>query len=123
MTRSSLANILGLFARTVRLIFSTAPVRTTALVVGTVVQGLVPIGRLWVAKLIIDGLIEMVSHQSADVSRVLPLVILEFLLVTGGAIAQPVGQAIQVALAALLRTRLGGAVMQVATRLDYSVLE
>jgi ATP-binding cassette, subfamily B, bacterial len=120
---SSLRNTLRLFARTSGLIFSTAPTLTTTLLLGTVVQALSPIARLWVAKLIIDGLIEALRDGSRDMSGLVPLLVLEFVLVTGGAIAQPAVQAVQVGLAALLRTHLGGAVMRVANRLDYAVLE
>src|SRR5919199_1358190 len=77
-----------------------------------------PIARLWVAKLIIDGLVETLAEPGrSSLLDLVPLVILEFALVTLGAVAQSGAQAIQVAMAARLRARLGHAVMRVATRL------
>ena len=113
-----------LFTRAAGLIWSTHAGYTVCLLVAGVLQGLAPIARLWIAKLIIDGLVAAVAEPGqSNLLDLFPLVILEFVLVTLGAVAQAGAQAIQVALAARLRARLGQAVMRVATRLDFGVLE
>jgi hypothetical protein len=44
-----------LLARVLRLIWHTGPAHTLLLIVALVLNGLVPVARLWVARLIING--------------------------------------------------------------------
>jgi len=115
-----------LLGRTASLFWTTHPGWTAFLLAAQLGQGLVPVGRLWVGKLIIDGLVAALATHSSDLGGLLPLVIIEFVLTAFGAVlaaAGQAGQAGQAALGHLLRTRVGEAVLRVSTRLDYAVLE
>jgi len=112
-----------LLGRTASLFWTTHPGWTAFLLAAQLGQGLVPVGRLWVGKLIIDGLVAALATDSSDLGGLLPLVIIEFVLTAFGAVLAAAGQAGQAALGHLLRTRVGEAVLRVSTRLDYAVLE
>jgi len=112
-----------LVGRTARLIWTTHRGWTAFLLVAVVGQGLVPVGRLWVGKLIIDGLVAALAAGTSDLGGLLPLVIIEFVLTALGATLATAGQAAQAALGHLLRTRVGEAVLRVSTHLDYALLE
>ncbi len=114
---------MALVGRTARLIWTTHRDWTAFLLVAVVGQRLVPVGRLWVGKLIIDGLVAALAAGTSDLGGLLPLVIIEFVLTALGATLATAGQAAQAALGHLLRTRVGEAVLRVSTRLDYAVLE
>ena len=61
-------------------------------------QGIIPVGRLWVAKLIIDGIIAALAAGQPDLGSLLPLVLVEFALTALSATLQPISQSTQIAL-------------------------
>jgi len=114
---------LQLLGRVLRLVWATSPGYTAVLLASAVVQGLVPVGRLWIAKLIIDALVAALAGGNTDLRPLVPLVILEFVLTTIGAALSSAAQAVQTALGHLLRVRIGEAVLRVAMSLDFAMLE
>lgn len=114
---------LSILVRTAHLVWSTSPGYTLFLVVTMVVQGITPIAQLWVTKLIIDELVTGIGAQSADLPLLMWYVAIQFALMALGGGVQPLGQAAQTALGQMLRLRMTVAVMEVATRLEYAVLE
>ncbi len=114
---------LRILLRSVYLVWTTGP-GYTILLFGTIpVQGVAPIVRLWVAKLIIDELVAGIGSQAVDMQLLMWYVAVEFFLMALSGVVQPLGHTAQSALAQLLRVRMSIAVMEVATRLEFAVLE
>lgn len=109
--------------RSARLVWTTSPGYTLLLFGTTLIQGITPVVSLWVAKLIIDELVAGVVTQTFDLPLLMWYVALEFVLMALGGGMPPLGQVAQTAISQLLRVRLSIAVMEVATRLEFAVLE
>lgn len=114
---------LDLFGRTIRLIWHIGPGYSLALLLLALIDGLLPVARLWVAGIIVDRLIRILNTPGSDWHRLIPFVLLEFSFTVIGMIAQSAGQAVQTILSRLLATDISRAVMGVAIRLDYALLE
>ena len=112
-----------LFGRVLRLIWQTSPANTLLVLVVVVLNGLVPIGRLWVAKLLIDGIVEAIQSGRVELGVLLPLVLLEFALTALGAVLTPVMQSAQLMLAQRVRTEMSEIVMRAALGVDFLTLE
>lgn len=114
---------LHILLRTARLVWTTSPGYMLFLVVTMALQGITPIAQLWVTKLIIDELVGGIGTQSVDMALLMWYVAIEFVLMGVGGGLGPLGQAAQRALGQMLRVRMSVAVMEVATRLEFAVLE
>ena len=101
--RTRFSNAVAMFRhvpRTFRLLWRAAAPLAVALALITLVQALVPAGIAWVAKLIIDGIVQAVAtHDAADRERVLEYVAIEFGFV--------VAQTALARLSALVNMRIG----------------
>jgi ATP-binding cassette subfamily B protein len=53
---------LALLGRVLRLIWQTSPSHTLLLLAAVVLNGLIPVARLWVARLIIDGIVAAIRR-------------------------------------------------------------
>jgi ATP-binding cassette subfamily B protein len=109
--------------RVLRLIWQTGPAHTLLLLVALLLNGLVPVARLWVARLIIDGLVEALRLGETELGGLLPLVLLEFGLTALGSVLTAISQSTQMALGHRVRTRMSEDVMQVALSVDFLTLE
>ena len=114
---------LHILVRSARLVWITSPGYTLLLFCTTLIQGITPVVSLWVAKLIIDELVAGVVTQTFDLPLLMWYVALEFVLMALGGGTQPLGQVAQTALSQKLRVRMSIAVMEVATRLEFAMLE
>ena len=112
-----------LFGRVLRLIWQTSPANTLLVLVAVVLNGLVPIGRLWVAKLLIDGIVEAIQSGRVELGVLLPLVLLEFALTALGAVLTPVMQSAQLMLAQRVRPEMSEIVMRAALGVDFLTLD
>lgn len=75
----------------IRLVWATSPLLATASLVVRFVSAFIPIGQLWVGKLIIDRVVAVITHRAADSRQVwiylsweIGLVVLNDLLARGG---------------------------------------
>jgi ATP-binding cassette subfamily B protein len=100
-----------------------SPGYSAALIGLALTDGLLPVARLWVAGLIVDRLIHTLNTPGSDWHHLIPLVLLEFGFTVIGLMAQSTAQAVQTILSRLLATDISRAVMDVAIRLDYALLE
>ena len=108
-----------LLGRVLRLIWQTSPANTLLLLGVVLLAGLVPIARLWVAKLLIDGIVEAVTTGQREVGALLPLVLIEFGLTALGAALTPITQTTQMMLGHRVRTTMAQTVMRASLGVDY----
>lgn len=121
MTKLAVAG--RLLRRTATLVWQTSPTSCMIIAAATVIQGCIPAARLWIAKLIVDSLVKVVTQPTADVASISLLVVAEFLLAAVGSAVQPLGQSAGAGLAYRLTASIGESVMRVASRLEFASLE
>jgi ATP-binding cassette, subfamily B, bacterial len=119
----NMASSLRLFGRTLGLIWAANPFYAVGLALATIATGLVPVVRLWVAKLIIDRLVAGVASGQTEMGPLVTLVVLELLLTTVGTVLGTISESASAALGHVLRVRIGESIMRVAMRLEFSALE
>src|SRR5260370_6525630 len=54
----------------IRLLWETSPLLTTASLIVRFISAFIPIGQLWVGKLIIDRVVAVITHRTADSRQV-----------------------------------------------------
>ena len=118
---SVIANTPKLF----KLVWQTSRLCTIILGMITLVQGILPLLKLWVGKLIVDGVVNAISSQTPSdyLSRVLILMVLELGL---GAITSLLGRVngfVQNVLTELFRIHANTMVLKKSVELDLSYYE
>ncbi len=114
---------LHILIRSVLLVWNTSPAYTLLLLGTTLAQGVAPVARLWVAKLIIDELVTGISTQAFDLPLLMWYVAIEFVLMAVQSGTLPLSQVAQAVIGQLVQLRMSLAFMEVATRLEFAVLE
>ena len=105
-----------------RMVWETHRGLTVAMGLLRLVRGLVPIATLWVAKLIIDGVVES-QRSGGSVRAVLPLVLIELGIVVGGELLSRASMLVDGQLADLFTIRTSVLLMQHAATLDLAQFE
>lgn len=120
-----LVHSLAYMPRILELVWQTHPSRTLALVILTVVQGLLPMVNVWIGKLIIDGIVQAIGSQDAgrDLSGVFYLVGIELGLTVVGVLLSHGRHTVQETFGQLLSNRVQMLILGKATSLDLSFYE
>jgi ATP-binding cassette subfamily B protein len=108
-----------------KLVWQAHSLYTLALVILTVAQGLLPMVNIWIGKLIIDGVVQIIRSQGAskDVSKVFYLVSVELGLAVIGLLLHHGREAVEEIFGQLLSNRIQILVLRKATTLDLSFYE
>jgi ATP-binding cassette subfamily B protein len=112
--------------RTFRLVWQAHPRATAGILLVTIVEGLLPVAQAWIAKLIIDGVVDAIRHAvpvGEGFAQVLPWLIAELILVT---VSTFVGQAkllLRRMIDAKVRTRVCESILRKTLSLDVAYFE
>ena len=111
--------------KVIRLVWESSWAYTLVLGVITILQGLLPISRVWVGKFIVDSVIRAANSggQIEDVKKALVWVGVEFALTLAGHLVRHLGQFVQKVLGDLLTNQITAKVMQKAIDLDVAFYE
>lgn len=98
---------------------------TACLFLAQALQALIPLGQLWVVKLIIDAIVADIRLPSghADTSHILSLVAFEIVLALAGLLAREAVQVLRTVLAERLTGYVSTSILAHAQSLDLEVLE
>src|SRR5690606_24796899 len=96
---------------------------TAAIVVLRFVRAFIPIGTLWIGKLIVDTVVAAVASGAQDWQRLAGLVALEFGVVAVGEIAARTGSLLESLLGDLFSNRMSVRLMEHAATLDLQHFE
>jgi ATP-binding cassette subfamily B protein len=122
LPKLSLAALAGV-PRALCLVWDTHHGLTLALGGTTLLQALMPAAAAWVGKLVIDGVVQAMSHSTNGLSRIGPLVGLALVLALAGQVLNSLAQVSQDLLRDLLGQRINTMIVEKAITLDLSYYE
>jgi len=109
--------------RLLRLVWETHRRFTLAMLGLRLVQSMVPVANLWIAKLVIDEVVRLAQHRGGDASHLWALVATELGIVVGGDLLGRVSGLIEGLLGELFTNRISVRLMEHAATLDLQQFE
>ena len=109
--------------RLLRLVWETHRGYTLAMLALRLVQSMVPVANLWIAKLVIDEVVRLAQQRGGDASHLWALVATELGVVVGGDLLGRVSSLTEGMLGELFNNRISVRLMQHAATLDLQQFE
>jgi ATP-binding cassette subfamily B protein len=109
--------------RLLRLVWETHRGYTIAMLLLRLVQSVVPVANLWIAKLVIDEVVRLAQQRGGDASHLWALVATEVGVVVGGDLLARVSSLTEGLLGELFSNRISVRLMQHAATLDLQQFE